>query len=164
MTVERIFTRSAATGVRTEHERVQIVAGAGIEGDKNFGRHDEPGQNVTLVEAEEIEAFLAENSRSNDLSITGRNLVCRGVRLTELVGREFAVGAVRFRGVELCQPCRSLGRSLASADLTVAAVVKRLLHRAGLRADALTSGAIRVGDTIQVTDEPQQDSPLSANA
>ena len=158
MTVERIFTRPAATGVRTEHERVQIVAGAGIEGDKNFGRHDEPGQNVTLVEAEEIEAFLGDNGRSRDLSITGRNLVCRGVRLTELVGREFSVGAVRFRGVELCEPCRSLGRSLASADLNVAAVVKRLLHRAGLRADALTSGAIRVGDTIQVTEGPLQDS------
>ena len=158
MTVERIFTRPATTGVRTEHERVQVVAGAGIEGDKNFGRHDEPRQNVTLVEAEQIEAFLAERGRSRDLSISGRNLVRRGVRLTELVGREFSVGAVRFRGVELCEPCRSLGRSLASADLSVAALVKRLLHPAGLRADALTSGAIRVGDTIQVTEGLLQDS------
>jgi MOSC domain-containing protein YiiM len=97
MIVERIFIHPARSS-RTEHERVQVVAGAGIEGDRNFGKHDEPGQNVTLVEAEEIESFLIESGRLQDSSLFGRNFVCRGVRLSELVGREFVIGEVRFVG------------------------------------------------------------------
>jgi MOSC domain-containing protein YiiM len=147
MIVERIFIHPARSS-RTEHERVQVVAGAGIEGDRNFGKHDEPGQNVTLVEAEEIESFLIESGRLQDSSLFGRNFVCRGVRLSELVGREFVIGEVRLRGVELCEPCRTLGRALASDTIDAPGVVKRLLHRAGLRADALSTGVVQVGDRI----------------
>ena len=145
MTIERIYTRKRPRGPQTSHERVQVVAGAGIEGDRYFDRHDEPGQNVTFVEAEAIEAFLDEHHRPLDLSITGRNVVTRGIRLNELVGREFFVGAVRFRGVELCEPCMSLGKALATPALPAAAIVKRLVHRAGLRANALSSGELVIG-------------------
>ena len=60
MTVERIFTRTTSGAGSTEHTSVQVIVGAGIEGDRYFGRHEEPGQNVTFIEAEEIEAFFAE--------------------------------------------------------------------------------------------------------
>lgn len=142
MSIERIFTRTKGRAPQLEHARVRVVAGKGIEGDRYFGRADEPGQNVTFIEAEEIEAFQRALGRPIDLSLTGRNIVTRGVRLNDLVGREFGVGAVRFRGVELCEPCSGLGRALASPDLTPAQVVKRLVHRAGLRADALSTGEI----------------------
>jgi MOSC domain-containing protein YiiM len=145
LTVERIYTRKRPGGPQTSHEQVQIVAGAGIEGDRYFDHHDEPGQNVTFVEAEAIETFLAEYDAPRDLSITGRNVVTRGIRLNELVGREFFVGSVRFRGVELCEPCMLLGKALALPALPATAVVKRLAHRAGLRADALSSGELAVG-------------------
>jgi MOSC domain-containing protein YiiM len=125
-----------------------MVAGAGIEGDRYFGCHDEPGQNVTLVEAEEIEVFIREQGRPHDLSITKRNFITRGVRLNELVGREFMVGEVRMRGVELYEPCGSLGKSLASADLSATDAVRRLVHKAGLRADVLTSGVVTRGAKI----------------
>jgi MOSC domain-containing protein YiiM len=80
-----------------------------------------------------------------DLSSTGRNVVTRGVRLNELVGREFVVGSVRFRGVELCEPCLTLGEALASPTLSPAQVVKLWVRRGGLRADALTGGELSVG-------------------
>ena len=128
-----------------EHERIEVVAGAGIKGDRYFARHEEPGQNITLIEGEEIEAFLTEYGRAYDLSITNRNLITRGVHLNRLVGREFLVGDVRLRGVDLCEPCHRLGRALASSELSAPAVVKRLLHRAGLRADVLSTGTITRG-------------------
>ena len=150
MTVERIYTHPPTNGTQTEHERVRIVAGSGIEGDRYFGRHDEPGQNITFVEAEEIEAFLAERGRAHDLSVTKRNVVTRGVRLNVLVGHEFMVGGLRFRGVELCEPCLGLGTAMAAPDLTAAAVVKRLVRRAGLRADALSSGELSLGAQVEI--------------
>ncbi|WP_374566811.1 MOSC domain-containing protein [Ideonella sp.] len=152
MTIEQIFIAAASGGPQQACERVTVVAGAGIEGDRYYARHDEPGQNITLVEAEAIEAFLGEQQRPLDLSVTHRNLVTRGVRLNDLVGREFTVGPVRLRGVELCEPCMGLGQALAGPSLTPAEVVKCLVHRAGLRADVLCNGVIARGDTLQAID------------
>ncbi len=146
--IERIFTRAPGDGSTHEHQSVRVVTGAGVEGDRYFDRHEEPGQNVTLVEAEEIERFISAHGRPHDLSITGRNLVTRAVRLNDLVGREFRVGAVLLRGVELCEPCLGLGEALAAGNLTPATVVKAFVHRAGLRADVLSTGSIAVGDVV----------------
>lgn len=150
--IERIFIRAASAGPALEQRSVIVVAGSGIDGDRYFGCHDEPGQNVTLVEAEEIEQFQQENGQPFDLSVTGRNLVTRGVRLNALVGKEFRVGEVVLRGIELCEPCRTLGIALAREVLAPAAVVKALVHRAGLRADAITDGVIAVGDAVEGAD------------
>jgi MOSC domain-containing protein YiiM len=143
--IERIFIRPPGGNPTVERKSVRVVAGAGIEGDRYFDAHDEPGQNITFVEAEAIEAFAREHGRPVDLSATGRNVVTRGVRLNEFVGREFVVGSVRFRGVELCEPCLILAEALASSTLLPALVVKHWVHRGGLRADALTGGELSVG-------------------
>ena len=145
MSIERIFIRPPGGNPTIEQRSVCVIAGAGIEGDRYFNAHDEPGQNITFVEAEEIEAFAHVHGQPTDLSATGRNIVTRGVRLNELVGRDFIVGSVRFRGVELCEPCLTLGEALASSTLSPAHVVKHWAHRGGLRADALTSGDLTIG-------------------
>lgn len=80
-----------------------------------------PGQNLTLIEAEEIERFCAEHARTSDLSLTRRNLVTRGVRLNDLVNVEFTIGTVKLRGVELCEPWVILGDALSSGSLPIAA-------------------------------------------
>ena len=146
MSIERIFIRPSGGSPTLERKSIRVVAGAGIEGDRYFDAHDEPGQNITFVEAEAIEAFAQAHGRSVDLSETGRNIVTRGVRLNELVGREFVVGSIRFRGVELCEPCLTFGKALASPALSPALVVKHWVHRGGLRADALTGGELSVGE------------------
>jgi MOSC domain-containing protein YiiM len=149
MIIEHIFTSPAEGAPQMEQTRIKVVAGAGIEGDRYFDRHDEPGQNITLVEAEEIESFVAQYQRELDWAISHRNLVTRGVRLNDLVGVEFRVGDVKLKGVELCEPCMGFGRVLAGPDLPAAAVVKRFVARAGLRADVLSSGTIECGARIE---------------
>jgi len=148
MTVERIFIAPESGGPPVEMAQVRVLAGAGIEGDRYFKAADEPGQNITLVEAEVIDAFNAHFGTGHELSITRRNLVTRGVRLSLFVGKDFFVGEVRLRGVELCEPCRGLGQAMASDVATPSAAVKYLMHRAGIRADVLTSGAIAVGARV----------------
>jgi len=150
MSIERIYISPARGQLPLERQQVQIVAGQGIVGDRYFDKHDEPGQNITLIEAEELEAFCTEFGLPCDLSMSYRNLVTRGVRLNALVGREFMIGAVRLYGVELCEPCRTLGSRLATAELSPAAIVARLSHRAGLRADVRTSGEIACGAALIV--------------
>lgn len=146
--IERIFTRSSIDASSHEHQSIRVVAGAGIEGDRYFDKHEEPGQNMTLIEAEALERFAAEHHKPIDPSITGRNLVTRGVKLNALVGREFTVGAVRMRGVELCEPCLGFGAALSSSECDPPQVVKAFVHRAGLRADVLSTGEVCVGAVV----------------
>jgi MOSC domain-containing protein YiiM len=118
-------------------ESVTAVAGKGLQGDRHFCEHGaKPGQALTLIEAEALE----------DVGLTGapsrRQVVVRGVRLNELVGRRFWVGGIECAGVELCEPCLHL------QQLTRPGIIKDLIHRGGLNADILTDGQIRVGDPV----------------
>jgi MOSC domain-containing protein YiiM len=150
MAIVRLYTCAPGETAQRAHPHVEVIAGKGIVGDRYFDRHEEPGQSITLIEAEEIEAALAEWGLLLDLSVTGRNVVTRGVRLNALVGRDFRIGAVRLRGAELCEPCLGLGEALAGEGRSPAAVVKRLLHRGGLRADVLAGGTLTLGQPLAV--------------
>jgi MOSC domain-containing protein YiiM len=128
-----------------------LVAGAGIVGDRCYGAEQSYlGQNLTLIEAEEIAAFNARNGAAIALTDLRRNVVTRNVRLNSLVDRVFAIGAIKLRGVQLCEPCGTLATHLAATGLPKAEIVREFTHRAGLRVDVLTSGSIRVGDSLVV--------------
>jgi MOSC domain-containing protein YiiM len=127
----------------------RLTAGAGILGDRNYHPDaEDKGHNLTLVEAEEIERFAGDHEVQLPLETTRRNLVTRGVRLNELVGREFSIGEVRARGIRLCEPCVTLAGLLASSGLEPSAVIAGFLHRAGLRAEIVLGGAVKVGDPV----------------
>ena len=149
MFIERIFTSPERGALQVERERIALQRGVGVVGDRNFGVSRHPGQNLTLVEAEEIERFCAEQARVPDLSLTRRNLVTRGVRLNDLVNREFSIGGVKLRGIELCEPCTILGSALSSDSTTTSSVIKRWIGRGGLRVDVLSDGEIVRGATVE---------------
>ena len=118
-------------------DEVRALAGKGLEGDRNFREGGaKPGQALTLVEAEEVEGVGLGRGE------TRRNVTVRGVRLNDLVGKRFKVGEVECFGVELCEPCEHL------QSMTRPGIIKELVHRAGLNADILTDGTIRVGDEL----------------
>jgi MOSC domain-containing protein YiiM len=118
-------------------ESVQAVAGKGLEGDRHFHPGGAaPGRALTLVAAEEVEeAGLAPGE-------TRRQLTVRGVDVNGLVGKRFRVGEVECLGVELCEPCRHLEK------MTRPGIIKALARRAGIDADILVGGVIRVGDPV----------------
>lgn len=130
-------------------DAVQVLAGAGIVGDRH-GRRRKAGCGLTLVEAEVIEALCREFAWPLDSRLTRRNLVTRGVRLNALVGREFRVGSLLLRGVELCEPCGPLGRSLATPQVSASRIVRLLAGRGGLRAEVLSGGVLRIGDALEL--------------
>jgi MOSC domain-containing protein YiiM len=139
--VEAIFISPERGRLPYPVESVQAVAGKGLEGNRYFdtGR---PHQELTLVEAEQLEYVLAEHGLEIDAAATGRNLLTRGVDLNALVGQRFRVGEIECRGLELCEPCTTMeGRTAPGA-------LKALVHRAGLNAEILVGGEVRPGDEI----------------
>jgi MOSC domain-containing protein YiiM len=120
---------------------VTALAGKGLPGDRHFYADGAaPGDALTLIEAEALA----------DVGLTGaesrRQVVVRGVRLNELVGKRFRVGDVECLGVKLCEPCLHL------QQLTRPGIISDLIHRAGINADILTDGRITVGDPVTVAE------------
>jgi MOSC domain-containing protein YiiM len=135
-----------------EVSEVQVVFGCGITGDRHFKKGKRAGQNITFIEMEAIEYYNAHYGQAIDAGATRRNVLTQGVDLNTLVGQEFSIGQARFKGVELCQPCRVLGRVLENETISNAQVVRAFLFRAGLRADVIAGGIISVGMPLICTD------------
>jgi MOSC domain-containing protein YiiM len=131
-----------------EVHEVQAVAGKGLEGDRyflssgTFARKWDPGNEVTLIESEAVEALGRDYGIRLGAGETRRNIMTRGVPLNHLVGREFRVGDAVLRGERLCDPCGLLER------MTQPGVRRALAHRGGLNAAIVVGAVIRKGDRV----------------
>ena len=149
-TLEAIYTAPTAGAPMEARDAVRAEPGRGLEGDRYwkgegaFSRWPRPRREVTLITVEALEAA----EREFDVLLTQgehrRNLVTRGVPLTDLVKQEFSVGDVRMRGVRLCAPCKYLVRVTGQE-----AIFDALVRRGGLRAEVLTGGTVAVGDSVR---------------
>jgi MOSC domain-containing protein YiiM len=148
-TVESIHIAATAQGAPQSVDQAIAMPGAGLEGDRYALRlgtfyKPKPDFELTLIEAEAIDALRRDYHVELSAGEARRNIVTRNVPLNHLVGREFTIGEVRIRGIRLCEPCDHLEK------LTGKAVIKGLLHRGGLRAQILTPGTLHVGDKVIV--------------
>jgi MOSC domain-containing protein YiiM len=130
-------------------DRVRATVGVGLEGDRyatgrgHYSHDRRVSRDLTLIEAEIIDALYTEHGISLEAGETRRNLTTRGVRLNALVGRRFWIGTILCEGTRLCEPCQYLADSLGKP------VLRALVHRGGLRADILADGYIQVGDVVR---------------
>ncbi|HIC47569.1 MAG TPA: sulfurase [Methylophaga aminisulfidivorans] len=148
--IHTIFIAEHSLGKQVQVKKIDLITAKGIVGDRNFDRAQWPGQNITFIEIEEIEAFNNNYQQRIKLADTRRNIITQGIRLNDLVGKEFSIGNVRFKGVELCEPCATLGKLLGNDTLAAKDVVKAFVHKSGLRADVLTDGEIHTGMRFDV--------------
>ncbi len=145
--IESIHIASAAKGPIQALDQVVAIPGVGLEGDRYALQQGTfykplPDFELTLIEAEAIEALRRDYDVELAPGDARRNLVTCGVPLNHLVGRDFLVGDVRIRGIRLCEPCDHL------QQVTGKQLIKGMRHRGGLRAQILTQGTIRVGDAV----------------
>jgi len=138
-----IYIASAAGCPMIEVTSAEIIRGHGIKGDRygdGRGSYQKMlGQRqITLISVEALSAGRFEAIESR------RNLVTSGVELMWLIGREFLIGRVRFRGIKYCEPCDRpnvlAARALSFKDA--------LFDRGGLIAECLADGQIYVGDCM----------------
>ena len=125
-------------------DEVEVVARQGPRGDRKFAPKpmQRRGKDLTLIEAEALEGLRADTGIDLTHEESRRNVLTRGVRLNDLVGRRFRVGEVECEGVMLNEPCTHL------ESLTYSGVQDGLENRGGLRANVLSGGTIKVGDEV----------------
>jgi hypothetical protein len=153
-TVEVLALAEEATGDMRVVEHATAIANRGLEGDRyavragTFTPSDDTlrGYDLTLIEAEVLDGLTLPDHNRLGYAEARRNIVTRGIDLNALVGRRFRVGEVECLGQRLCEPCSHLER------LTTKGALRGLIHRGGLRADALSNGDIATGATIETID------------
>jgi MOSC domain-containing protein YiiM len=146
--VESIYIATAAKAPMQSVSHASAIPGIGLDGDRYATKQGTffkplPDREITLIEAEAIEAFARDYGAEMAPGDARRNVVTRGVPLNHLVEREFQIGEVRIRGIRLCEPCSHL------EAMTGQPAIKGLRHRGGLRAQILSQGTIRVGDVVR---------------
>jgi MOSC domain-containing protein YiiM len=150
--VESIFIAKEAKAAMEPVAAVKAIPGRGLEGDRYFLKQGtffkpDPDFELTLIEAEALDAMKDEYKIELSPSESRRNVVTRGVPLNHLVGKDFQIGEVKIHGIRLCEPCSHL------QALTGRQVIKGLRHRGGLRAQILTEGLLKAGDVISPAQE-----------
>lgn len=155
--IKAIFIASEHNAMQQSLDKIDVIAGKGIVGDRNYDQHRWHGQNITLVESESIEHFNQHHHQSIALDATRRNLITQGVSLNNLVGQEFFIGPIKLIGTERCEPCLELSQQLATKSLSKQHVLAAFMSKAGIRASILSDGEITVGMTIQIQQQTSYD-------
>ena len=137
-----------------EAKEINLIAGKGIIGDRNFheyndGRYDDLHKDgrkqLTLIESENIDYYNEKFNLKIPYLNFRRNIITKYIKLNDLVGKKLIIGKTEIRGIDLCRPCKSLQKNLGQDN-----IIKEFLRKGGLRCEILTSTNIKVGDEIKV--------------
>lgn len=120
-----------------EVAEIECVAGSGVQGDRFFNYKENYHGQITFFSKEIF------NEMSTALKLFGkspaaarRNVITEGVDLNSLIGAEFELQGVKFRGMAHCKPCYWMDQAFAPGAEDF------LQNRGGLRAQILTNGKL----------------------
>lgn len=120
--------------------RVRCVAGWGLEGDRFFAYKPGYKGQITFFAWAEYQRLCATFGLVDESpAVLRRNVVTEGVDLLTLIGREFEVQGVRFRGHSECSPCYWMEQVFCPGAAAA------LRGRGGLRAQILSDGFLSSG-------------------
>jgi len=118
---------------------IECVAGRGIRGDRFFDFKENYTGQITFFAMEDYESLCeALSVHDKTPSVLRRNVITVGVDLNSLIGEEFEIQGVHFRGIEECKPCYWMDQAFTCG------AEKLLRGCGGLRAAILTSGWLQV--------------------
>ena len=129
----------------SEVNSIKVLANQGIVGDRHFNEFNDPYNQITLIESENIDYYNIKYGLNIPYKDFRRNIITKGIKLNDLVGKKFQIGKVELEGIDLCRPCKHLSEILDQDN-----IIKEFLRRGGLRCQILTSSTIEVGDKINV--------------
>ena len=128
-----------------EVNSIEVLANKGIIGDRHFHEFNDPYNQLSLIESENIDDYNIRFGLNIPYIDFRRNVITKGIRLNDLVGKKLKVGIVELDAIDLCRPCRHLTEMLNQKN-----VLKEFLRKGGIRCQILSSSNIHVGDKIEL--------------
>ena len=127
-----------------EVEFIEVLANKGVIGDRHFKDYNDPYCQLSLIESENIDEYNFKFGLSIPYVNFRRNIITKGIRLNEFVGKKLKIGNVEVEGIDLCRPCKHLSEILNQDN-----IIKEFLRKGGLRCRILSSSKINIGDQIE---------------
>ena len=124
---------------------IEVLANKGIIGDRHFKEFNDPYNQLSLIESENIDDYNVRFGLNIPYIDFRRNIVTKGIKLNELIGKKLMVGNVELEAIDLCRPCRHLTEMLIRDN-----VLKEFLRKGGIRCQILSSSNIHIGDKIKI--------------
>tara|TARA_B100000965_G_C19540308_1_gene735259 strand:- start:79 stop:522 length:444 start_codon:yes stop_codon:yes gene_type:complete len=122
---------------------IQVIAGEGIIKDRHLKKNNDKKNQITLIEIENIKYYNRVAKTLIKSIDFRRNIITEGIKLNQLLGKEFVIGEVKLKAHDLCRPCKYLQERLKQKDF-----IKEMLHKGGIRCEILTNGIINVGSKV----------------
>ena len=155
--IHRIYTSSNVGSKMVSKDKVKLVKGIGIEGDRYalgvgaFSNSDpKKNRDITLITKIGIDTsnrlLTYDGLAEFDMSETRRNVVIDQIQpneLNALVGKVFYLGKIKLKGEELCDPCERPSKLANKKGFKNA-----YDNNGGIRAQVLDSGEITIGDLL----------------
>ena len=130
-----------------EVDSIEVLANKGVVGDRHFDEYNDPYCQLSLIESENIDYYNTKFGLNISYINFRRNIITKGIKLNDLVGKKLLIGKVKVEGIDLCRPCKHLAEMLSQEN-----ILKEFLRRGGLRCQILSSSKISVGDQIKILD------------
>ena len=128
-----------------EVNSIEVLANKGIVGDRHFHDFNDPYNQLSLIESENIDEYNTRFGLNIPYINFRRNIVTKGIKLNNLIGKKIQIGSVELEGIELCRPCRHLTEMLDQKN-----ILKEFMRKGGLRCQILSSSKINIGDKIEI--------------
>ena len=128
-----------------EVSSINVLANKGVVGDRHFKEFNDPYNQLTLIESENIDYYNIKYGLNIPYVDFRRNIITKGIKLNDLVGKKILVGKVQLEGIDLCRPCRHLSEVLGHEN-----IIKEFLRKGGIRCQILTTSSIKISDKISL--------------
>src|SRR5438309_6214975 len=123
-----------------EVDRIECAAGHGIRGDRFYDYKPNYKGEITFFAQEIFDRLCAQFPHvRKSPGVLRRNVIVSGGDLNALIGEDFEIQGVHFRGTAHCKPCYWLDQAFAPGAEAA------LAGNGGLRAQILTNGSLTTG-------------------
>ena len=128
-----------------ETSEIDLIAGKGIINDRHFKDYNDPLNQLSIIEGENIDEYNLNNKLNIPYLNFRRNIFTRGIKLNDLVGKKISIGSVKLEVLDLCRPCRHLSEKLGRNN-----IIKEFLRKGGIRCQIMNDGKISLSDQIKI--------------
>ena len=128
-----------------ETSEIDLIAGKGIVNDRHFKDYNDPFNQLSIIECENIDEYNFKNNLNIPYLNFRRNIVTSGIKLNDLVGKKILIGSVKLEVLDLCRPCRHLSEKLGRND-----IIKEFLRKGGIRCQIMNDGKISLNNKIKI--------------
>ena len=128
-----------------ETSEIDLIAGKGIVNDRHFKDYNDPLNQLSIIESENIDEYNLKNKLNIPYLNFRRNIDTRGIKLNDLVGKKISVAFVKLEVLDLCRPCRHLSEKLGRND-----IIKEFLRKGGIRCQIMNNGKISLNSKIKI--------------